>query len=250
MITVTTKLGSTASDVVVAKVAVSLTLHGELDTESLLATVFGQHGLMSMTYVFSSMPLTRATFLKHPFALQRRDALSDEQAFESIKSGIDALPEGVTMMLNSGGPEQLCVLLPRNTDYLLKAEFYGKGWTTGNLELLARFFEKNPGYADKTFLSVRVSSLPCRRLLLILTQVDRGTKKIDMFVSARVDRYTSRRQCATWSNSSKGGSSTTSGSLSAVRTRCGAVTVYGFSRSWHGLVLIFVTGLPHFRRGD
>ena len=28
-------------------------------------------------------------------------------------------------------------------------------WTTGNLEMLSRFFTKYPEYADKTFLSVK-----------------------------------------------------------------------------------------------
>ncbi|KAI1793023.1 aldo/keto reductase [Ganoderma leucocontextum] len=73
------------------------------------------HGLMGMT---SSTPVP------------------DEQAFQYIKSGIDVLPEGVKLILNS-------------------AEFYGHGWTTGKLELLARFFQKHKDYADKTFLSVK-----------------------------------------------------------------------------------------------
>lgn len=30
--------------------------------------------------------------------------ISDEQAFEAIKNGIDALPAGTKMMLNSGNP--------------------------------------------------------------------------------------------------------------------------------------------------
>ncbi|KAM5530264.1 hypothetical protein V8D89_016074 [Ganoderma adspersum] len=136
MITATTKLGGTATNIVVAKVA---------------------HGLMSMTSV---------------------TPVPDEQAFESIKSGIDALPEGVKMMLNS-------------------AEFYGHGWTTGNLELLARFFEKYPGYADKTFLSVKGGAVGFGKISGkaddLRNSVDksiaalRGTKKIDMFVPARVD---------------------------------------------------------------
>lgn len=36
-------------------------------------------------------------------------------------------------------------------------EFYANDLGTGNLELLARFFDKYPEYADKTFLSVKVS---------------------------------------------------------------------------------------------
>lgn len=36
-------------------------------------------------------------------------------------------------------------------------EFYGRNPPTANLELLARFFEKYPGLADKAFLSVKAS---------------------------------------------------------------------------------------------
>ena len=39
----------------------------------------------------------------------------------------------------------------------LPADFYGQGRTTGNLELLARFYDKYPDYVDKTFLSVKVN---------------------------------------------------------------------------------------------
>lgn len=35
-------------------------------------------------------------------------------------------------------------------------EFYAQDLGTGNLELLSRFFEKYPEYADRTFLSVKV----------------------------------------------------------------------------------------------
>ena len=36
------------------------------------------------------------------------------------------------------------------------AEFYAPDLGTGNLELLSRFYEKYPEYAEKTFLSVKV----------------------------------------------------------------------------------------------
>ena len=36
-------------------------------------------------------------------------------------------------------------------------EFYGHNFSTTNLEMIARFFEKYPEYAEKTFLSVKVS---------------------------------------------------------------------------------------------
>ncbi|KAI0637671.1 aldo/keto reductase [Trametes polyzona] len=131
-----TRLGGTAKDIVVAKVA---------------------HGLMTMTIV-APVP--------------------DEQAFEAIKSGVDALPSGVKMVLNS-------------------SEFYGPNWTIENLELLARFYEKYPEYAGKTFLSVKGGStgphqLSCKRDDL-RHSVDkciaalRGTKKIDLFQPARID---------------------------------------------------------------
>ena len=43
----------------------------------------------------------------------------------------------------------------------LPADFYGQGRTTGNLELLARFYDKYPEYVDKTFLSVKVTFTAC-----------------------------------------------------------------------------------------
>lgn len=52
MITATTKLGGTATNIVVAKVAVSLTYYGGSITEWLTSDDVRQHGLMSMTCVF------------------------------------------------------------------------------------------------------------------------------------------------------------------------------------------------------
>ena len=43
------------------------------------------------------------------------------------------------------------------TPSILLADFYGEGRSTGNLELLARFYDKYPDYVDKTFLSVKVN---------------------------------------------------------------------------------------------
>jgi len=60
----------------------------------------------------------------------------DEQAFEAIKAGVDSVPKGTKMILNSG-------------------EFYGVNRSAANLELVARFFDKHPGYAERTFLSVK-----------------------------------------------------------------------------------------------
>ncbi|KAI0740678.1 aldo/keto reductase [Earliella scabrosa] len=105
----------------------------------------------------------------------------DEQAFDAIKSGVDALPSGVKMILNS-------------------AEFYGKGWSLGNLEMLSRFYEKYPDYAEKTFLSVKGGpeyagngdelKENIRRSVDRCVAALRGTKKIDMFQPARIAKGT------------------------------------------------------------
>ncbi|KAH9004089.1 aldo/keto reductase [Lactarius hatsudake] len=135
----TAKLGPPASDVVIAKVG---------------------HGLMSMTMRWPT-PVT------------------DEEAFAAIKAGVDALPVGAKLFLNS-------------------AEFYGQGLSTGNLELLARFFEKYPDYANRTFLSVKGGTLPgqlvsdgsrenLRRSVDAILEALRGTKRLDLFEPARRD---------------------------------------------------------------
>jgi len=77
-------------------------------------------------------------------------------------------------------------------------EFYGQGLTTTNLELVARFFEKYPECADRAFLSVKGGLLPgkiavdgsrenLRRSVDNILKVLRGTKKLDLFESARRD---------------------------------------------------------------
>lgn len=43
-----------------------------------------------------------------------------------------------------------------NPSFLTTGEFYGLDPPSANLELLARFFERYPDYADKAFLSVKV----------------------------------------------------------------------------------------------
>lgn len=78
----------------------------------------------------------------------------DEVYFESIKSGIDALPPGTKAFLNSGQCGGL-LTFRLSTQSSPLGEFYG-----ANLQLLARFFAKYPEYADKTFLSVKVFSHP------------------------------------------------------------------------------------------
>ncbi|KIK61818.1 hypothetical protein GYMLUDRAFT_42863 [Collybiopsis luxurians FD-317 M1] len=137
MVTQRIKLGGTASDIYVGRVA---------------------HGLMTMTWTPSP--------------------ISDEQAFESIKEGVDALPPGTKMFLNSG-------------------EFYDINWGPGNLRLLRRFFDKYPEYADKTFLSVKGGnramqpdgSLECLRSSVDNIQKELGPiKKLDLFEPARIDR--------------------------------------------------------------
>ncbi|KZV71888.1 aldo/keto reductase [Peniophora sp. CONT] len=106
----------------------------------------------------------------------------DEQIFEVIKASINAVPAGSKMLLNS-------------------SQFYAADLGTGNLELLARFFEKYPGYADKVFLSVKGGMKPntlnpdpspegLRTSVELCVKALRGTKKIDLFESARVSRTT------------------------------------------------------------
>ncbi|KAH9991960.1 aldo/keto reductase [Russula compacta] len=116
----------------------------------------------------------------------RDPPVSDEDAFASLKAGMDDLPPGTRMFLNSG-------------------EFYGINPPSANLELLARFFERYPSYADKAFLSVKVS-IPFlsahlshreaaleRKINFILAKL-RGTKKLDLFEPARVIQGVSLEQ--------------------------------------------------------
>jgi len=102
-----------------------------------------------------------------------------DQAFEAIKAGIDSLPAGVKMFLNSG-------------------EFYDNNFSTSNLDLVSAFFEKYPDYADKTFLSVKgglvenglipdASPANLRRSVDRINKHLRGFKKLDLFECARVD---------------------------------------------------------------
>ncbi|VDC06825.1 unnamed protein product [Peniophora sp. CBMAI 1063] len=106
----------------------------------------------------------------------------DEQAFEAIKAAIDAVPAGSKMLLNS-------------------SQFYAQDFGTANLELLARFFDKHPGYADKVILSVKGGTKPntvvpdpspegIRTSVELCVKALRGTKKIDIFENARVSRET------------------------------------------------------------
>ncbi len=81
--------------------------------------------------------------------------LPDEEAFEAIKAGVDAMPKGVKMFLNSG--MDICSRL-ENAAHVSAGEFYGPDASIANLELLSRFYAKYPEYAQKTFLSVKVIS--------------------------------------------------------------------------------------------
>ncbi|KAH9997726.1 aldo/keto reductase [Russula compacta] len=96
----------------------------------------------------------------------------DEEAFAAIKAG-----------------SMLC---------LRAGEFYGQGLTIANLELVARFFEKYPEYADRTFLSVKGGLTPgrpapdgsrenLRRSVDTILKALRGTKRLDLFQPARRD---------------------------------------------------------------
>lgn len=123
-------------------------------------------------------------------------SVPDEEAFAAIKAGVDALPPGTKQFLNSGG----FTLIPTSPilTCVPSAEFYGQGLSTANLELLARFFEKYPDYADRTFLSVKGGTLPgqlvsdgsrenLRRSVDAVLKALRGTKRLDLFEPARRD---------------------------------------------------------------
>ncbi|KAF9073210.1 aldo/keto reductase [Rhodocollybia butyracea] len=145
MVSQSIKLGGTAAGISVGRVA---------------------HGLMMMTW--------RPNPASGP--------VSDEQAFEAIKAGVDALPAGTKMFLNS-------------------AEFYDNNWGPTNLQLLNRFFTKYPKYADRTFLSVKGGMrgkpphiTPDASLDYLRSSIDNilkelgPNKKVDLFEPARIDR--------------------------------------------------------------
>jgi pyridoxine 4-dehydrogenase len=85
--------------------------------------------------------------------------------------------------------------------FFTAGEYYGAGLTTANLELISRFFERYPEYADRSFLSVKGSSVPgkldidgsrenLRRSVDTILAALRGKKKLDLFEPARRDsRY-------------------------------------------------------------
>ncbi|PRP86201.1 hypothetical protein PROFUN_05717 [Planoprotostelium fungivorum] len=105
----------------------------------------------------------------------RANDTPDEQAFETIKSAVDA---GCTL-LNGG-------------------TFYNRpDQPLSNLKLIRRFYEKYPEYVDKTILSVKGCLTPSfaptgtrdgvRKSAIEAAEVLKGVKKIDIFESARVD---------------------------------------------------------------
>ncbi|TFK19490.1 aldo/keto reductase [Coprinopsis marcescibilis] len=130
---------------------------GGTDSDVQIGTV--AHGLMMMVW--------------------KPEVHSDEQCFESIKSGVDALPPGTKMFLNAG-------------------EFYSLDLGTANLELLSRFYATYPEYASKTFLSVKGAMdkqmQPHGSLEFLRASVDNITralgpnKKMDLYQPARIDR--------------------------------------------------------------
>ena len=98
--------------------------------------------------------------------------------------------------VDSRGSRARALLLTHLPLRHILAEFYGPGLSTANLELVARFFEKYPEYADRTFLSVKGGTVPgqfasdgsrenLRRSVDAILKALRGTKKLDLFVPAR-----------------------------------------------------------------
>ncbi|KAJ7508262.1 aldo/keto reductase [Mycena galericulata] len=111
--------------------------------------------------------------VSHGLMMMSVGGKSDEDCFESIKAGVDALPDGAKMFLNSG-------------------EHYAS-----NLELLSRFYAKYPEYADKTFLSVKgglisggipdCSMENLRKSVAAITKSLGPHKKMDLYQPARID---------------------------------------------------------------
>ncbi|KAJ7836388.1 aldo/keto reductase [Mycena olivaceomarginata] len=116
------------------------------------------HGLMMMTWTPTPAP--------------------DAQCFAAIKAGVDALPAGAKMFLNS-------------------AKFYAMDMGTANLEMLARFYARYPEYADRTFLSVKGavrdrapdnSPASLRASVSVIQRALGPHKTLDLFQPARIDR--------------------------------------------------------------
>lgn len=91
----------------------------------------------------------------------------------------------------------------RRTDSLSSGSPDGQPEPTLNLQLLSRFYEKYPGYVDKTFLSVKggldnwTPDASYDNLLKSVTNINKvlgGKKKMDLFEMARVDQKTPMKE--------------------------------------------------------
>jgi hypothetical protein len=87
------------------------------------------------------------------------------------------------MFINSG-KQQVLSSVQFMADVPL-GEFYAHDLKTGNLEMISRFFERYPDYADRAFLSVKVnhnagSSMAC---LPLPGRTQRRDTGIRLFVS-------------------------------------------------------------------
>jgi pyridoxine 4-dehydrogenase len=94
----TTNLGGTASDIVVGKVAVSLLPAVQLELDLNLSSIIAwpHDDDVGTAPVFGTFnPLNTLSRWKP-------EPVPDEQCFEAIKAGIDALPAGTKMFLNGG----------------------------------------------------------------------------------------------------------------------------------------------------
>ncbi|EJD07504.1 aldo/keto reductase [Fomitiporia mediterranea MF3/22] len=114
------------------------------------------HGLMMMTWKPTPVP--------------------DEVCFEAIKASLDSVPPGTKMVLNSG-------------------EFYGINPREANLELIARFLRNIQNMPIKrSSLELQTSNYSSQTLQNLKRSVDRileklrGTKRLDLFEPARVDK--------------------------------------------------------------
>ncbi|KAJ7869187.1 aldo/keto reductase [Mycena olivaceomarginata] len=148
MVVNTTHLGGTASNISVGRVSVGI--------------------------LGSGMGTAPTWYRAH----RRTPESTDEVCFASLKAGIDRLPAGAKMFLNS-------------------SEFYSNTWGPENLELLGRFFAKYPDCADRTFLSVKGAMANMRsdcsleNLRKCMQTVERALgphKKMDLYQPARIDQ--------------------------------------------------------------
>lgn len=170
MVQKTAKLGGTASDVVVARAGVRIRSVFGVPMSQLHRT----HGSHSFYIAWThdddvrlvAFKLSSSQWLNSPpvapshFYSRTLHPISDEQAFEAIKAGIDDLLPNTKMILNSGMsaspiPNHSVDVVPPMHPILTLAEFYGVNPETYNLQLLSRFFEKYPSYTDKAFLCVK-----------------------------------------------------------------------------------------------